>query len=82
MGNSWKDLNAEKVDHYEIGIRYCFGQLAIADLSFFYDDGKDRYVFIPPPPSPVYENIEKFQTKGVEATATGSGRIRALGGFR
>ncbi len=69
LRDSWKDLNAEKVDHYEIGIRHRFGQLAMADLTFFYDDGSDRYVIIPPPPPPpVYENVEKYQTKGVEAT--------------
>ena len=50
LGDSWKDLKAETVDHYEIGVRHRFGTLAIADFTFFYDDGKDRYVIVPPPP--------------------------------
>ncbi len=40
----------------------------MADLTFFYDNGKDRYVIVPPPPA--YENVEKYQIKGVEATLT------------
>lgn len=69
LGNSWKNLDAEKVDHYEVGIRHRFGTLAMADLTFFYDDGKDRYVVVPPPPPPPsYANIEDFHVKGVEAT--------------
>ncbi|MCU0559358.1 MAG: TonB-dependent receptor plug domain-containing protein [Desulfobacterales bacterium] len=71
LRDTWKNLNAEKVDHYEVGIRHRFGTLAMADLTFFYDDGKDRYIVVPPPPPPpVYNNVEKFQTKGVEATLT------------
>jgi iron complex outermembrane receptor protein len=71
LGNSWKNLDAEKVDHYEVGIRHRFGTLAMADLTFFYDDGKDRYVVVPPPPPPPsYANIEDFHVKGVEATLT------------
>jgi iron complex outermembrane receptor protein len=71
LGNSWKNLNAEKVDHYEVGIRQRFGRVAVADLTFFYDDGKDRYVVVPPPPPPpVYANIESYQIKGVEASLT------------
>jgi iron complex outermembrane receptor protein len=43
----------------------------VADLTFFYDDGKDRYVVVPPPPPPpVYANIESYQIKGVEASLT------------
>lgn len=71
LGDSWKNLNAEKVDHYEVGIRQRLGKVAMADLTFFYDDGRDRYVVVPPPPPPpVYENIEKYQIKGIEASVT------------
>jgi iron complex outermembrane receptor protein len=71
LRDTWKDLNAEKVDHYEVGIRQRFGAFAIADLTFFYDDGKDRYVVVPPPPPPpVYNNVENYQIKGVEASLT------------
>lgn len=71
LRDSWKNLDAETVDHYEIGIRHRFGKLAVADLTFFYDDGNDRYVVVPPPPPPPkYGNVEKYRVKGVEATLT------------
>jgi len=69
LKESWKDLNAEKVDHFEAGITQKFGDRAIVDITFFYDDGKDRYVIVPPPPPPpVYDNIEEFTIKGSEIT--------------
>jgi outer membrane receptor protein involved in Fe transport len=71
LGDSWKNLKAERVDHYEVGIRHRFGSLAVADLTFFYDDGKDRYVIVPPPPPPpLYENLESYQIRGLETTLT------------
>ncbi len=71
LGSSWKDLEPEKVDHYEIGLKHRFGSFAVADITWFYDDGKDRYVIIPPPPPPpVYSNVEKYRIKGIEATAS------------
>jgi iron complex outermembrane receptor protein len=67
LGDSWKDLDPEIVDHYETGVSYLFGTLAAVDLTWFYNDGKDRYVVVPPPPPPpVYENIGTYVTKGVE----------------
>ncbi len=71
LGSSWKNLKAEKVDHYEIGLKHRFGSLAVADITWFYDDGRDRYVVVPPPPPPpIYSNVEKYHIKGIEATAT------------
>lgn len=69
LGKSWQDLEAEKVDHFEVGIRHRFGSLAVADVTGFYDDGQDRYVIVPPPPPPpVFDNIEDYRIKGLEAT--------------
>jgi outer membrane cobalamin receptor len=66
----WKDLEPETLDHYEFGVSQKFGSTFKADLTYFYDDGKDRYVVVPPPPPPpTFENIEEFRIKGVEATA-------------
>ncbi len=71
LGDSWKNLKAEKVDHYEVGLRHHFGTIAVADVTFFYDDGEDRYVIVPPPPPPpIYENIDHYKIKGVEASVT------------
>ncbi len=71
LRDTWKKLNAETVDHYEVGLRHRLGRLAVADVTFFYDDGKDRYVVVPPPPPPPkYGNVETYRIKGVEATLT------------
>ncbi len=68
LGRSWKNLEAETADHYEIGIQHHFGSLATADFTWFYNDGKNRYVIVPPPPPPpVYANIEKYRIQGAEA---------------
>jgi iron complex outermembrane receptor protein len=70
LGDSWKALDPEVVNHYEVGFSYNFSDRMTADLTFFYDDGKDRYVIVPAPPfPPKYANIEEFTIQGVEATA-------------
>jgi len=69
LGSSWKDLEAETVDHFEIGLRHRFGTLAVADITWFHDDGKNRYVIVPPPPPPpVYDNIEEYRIQGIEVS--------------
>jgi outer membrane cobalamin receptor len=69
LGSSWKDLDAETVDHYEVGLQQRFGSLATADVTWFYDDGRDRYVIVPPPPPPpVFANVGHYQIQGVETS--------------
>ncbi len=68
LKSSWKDLEAETVDHVEIGLRHRFGALAMLDITWFRDDGENRYVIVPPPPPPpIYDNIEEYRIQGVEA---------------
>ena len=67
LGNSWKDLNAEKTDHYEVGISQKFNTVALLDLTLFYDDGSDRYLIVPPPPGPPrFDNVDDFSIRGAE----------------
>jgi outer membrane receptor for ferrienterochelin and colicin len=69
LGQSWKDLDPEKMDHYEAGLSYKFSNHLESDIIFFYDDGQDRYVIAPPPPfPPKYANVENYTIKGTEAT--------------
>ncbi len=69
LGTSWKDLDPEIMDHYEAGVSFQFAKSARAELTYFYNNGKDRYVIIfPPPPPPVYENVETYTTRGVETS--------------
>lgn len=68
LGESWRDLEAETLDHYEIGISHTWPSLR-ADLTLFRDEGENRYLIVPPPPPPpVFENISSYRTQGVEAT--------------
>jgi outer membrane receptor protein involved in Fe transport len=71
LGKSWEELDPEVVDHYEVGVAYAFSKQLAADLTFFYEDGKDRYVIVPPPPFPPrYDNVEEFTIQGVEITTS------------
>ncbi len=71
LGTSWKDLDPEVMDHYEAGIAYASGTFFDAELTWFYNDGKDRYVFVTSPTAkPVYDNVETYVTKGVEASVS------------
>ncbi|MDQ1336434.1 MAG: hypothetical protein QG552_3384 [Thermodesulfobacteriota bacterium] len=67
LGKSWKDLSPEKVHHYELGVSQRFKDIALVEVTAFYEDGRDRYVVNPPPPfPPTYENTEKYKIRGAE----------------
>jgi len=69
LGDSWKELDAETMDHFEAGVSHTFSGLARADCTFFYDEGANRYVIVPPPPPPPsYENVEDYRIRGAEIT--------------
>lgn len=70
LGDSWKNLDAETLNHYEIGISHVWNRLS-ADLTLFRDEGRNRYVIVPPPPpTPVFENTGDYRTHGAETTIT------------
>jgi outer membrane cobalamin receptor len=68
LGEAWKNLKSEKIDHYETGISQQITSWMKADLTLFWDEGKDRMVFKSPPPH--FENLAEFRTRGVEITTT------------
>lgn len=69
LGESWKQLEPETADHFELGLRHRFGAVAAFDITWFYDDGKNRYLIVPPPPPPpVYANLESYRIQGVETS--------------
>lgn len=71
LKDSWKSLDAEVLNHYEIGLRHRWSSWLTTDITLFRDKGSDRYVVLPPPPfPPIYTNLEDYTLKGVEATAT------------
>jgi len=67
LGKSWEDLTAEKLHHYELRVSQRFSDIALLEVTGFYEDGQDRYVVNPPPPfPPTYENTEKYKIRGAE----------------
>jgi iron complex outermembrane receptor protein len=64
----WKNLQSEKIDHYEVGVSQKFTSWLRGDLTFFWNYGKDRLIFKTPPPR--FENLAEYHTRGVEMTLT------------
>jgi outer membrane cobalamin receptor len=68
--NLYHSLDAETLDHYEVGASQRLDDLAQLDLTLFYDGGSNRIVTVSPPFPPVWKNIGSFHTKGLETTVT------------
>ena len=69
LGNSWKKLNAEELDHLELGAKLSLSRETQLDVSFFKDKVKNRYVFgFPPevPPPPQFLNLGAYNNQGAE----------------
>ena len=66
---SWKQLQAEEMDHAEIGFKFAPTQATQIDASVFRDKVKNRYVFGFPPnvaPPPKFINLGSYHVKGAE----------------
>jgi outer membrane cobalamin receptor len=76
-------LNAETLDHYEVGASQRFADVAQLDLTLFYDGGHNRIVMTYPPFPPVWKNIGGFHTEGIETTVTATPveDVALFGGF-
>ncbi len=71
LGQSWRSLHAEKLDQYELGWSVELDDKTTLAMTLFRNEGRDRYVFVPPPPPPFkYLNLEEFRTQGAEITVT------------
>lgn len=70
LGESWKDLKPEKLDHQELGVKFNPIESATLDLAIFKDKYKDRYLFAFPPAvsQPSFTNLGDYEIKGAEAT--------------
>ena len=56
---AYKDLEPERVHHFELGIKYNLPSNLNLDLSLFHDRGSNRIRMIPPPPPPpVFSNVD------------------------
>ena len=65
----YKDLEPERVHHFELGIKYNPLSNVNLDFSLFHDRGSNRIRMIPPPPPPpVFSNVDSYRIKGFEAS--------------
>lgn len=77
LGLSWRELEAEKLNHLEVGAQLFVGDATRIDVSLFRDELKNRYVFgFPPdvPPPPRFLNLGDYVTRGAELAVTHSFR--------
>ncbi len=64
----WHDIEAETLDHFEIGVQHRFTPWLLADLSLFHDRGRNALQFDPPPPPVSLARYDQFTTRGAELT--------------
>jgi iron complex outermembrane receptor protein len=71
LGQSWRNLKAETMDHFEAGASYKYENLLKLDVTAFSDNGHDRYVMYPSSGRPTgFENYGSYSIWGLETTAT------------
>ncbi|MEN9865383.1 MAG: hypothetical protein RL748_973 [Pseudomonadota bacterium] len=69
LGDSWKKLQAEELEHLEFGLKFSPSNASQIDFSLFQDKVKNRYVFgFPPdvPPPPQFLNLGSYRMQGLE----------------
>ena len=69
LGESWRQLDPEELDHQEIGVKWQPSSRTQLDASLFVDRVKNRYVFgFPPdvPPPPQFINLGAYRMRGAE----------------
>ena len=71
--HGWRNLSAEVMDHYEAGVSWKFDSWLQADVTFFWDEGRNRYRMISNPGNATpagFENIDKYWKSGFEGALT------------
>jgi len=68
--NRYQELEAERINHFEIGASRKLSSIAKVELTYFRDRGTDRIVTSFPPYPAVWKNISNYRTDGVEAAVT------------
>ncbi len=68
-GDQWQDLEAEIIDHVEIGWLASFGRTLRLTASLFRDEVDNAIRFVPPPPPPpLFANIGAYTVNGLEVS--------------
>ena len=72
LGDGWQELEAETIDHLEIGWLAPIGRTWRLDVSLYRDDVENAIRFVPPPPPPpTYANIGAYTVDGLELAVQG-----------
>lgn len=68
LGDSWRNLSSERVDHGEVGFKFTPFKSTQLDVSFFNDRVKNRYVFAFPPlvSQPQFTKLGTYTMRGFE----------------
>jgi len=68
-GDEWQDLEAETIDHLEVGWLASFGRRLQLTTSLFRDRVDNAIRFVPPPPPPpLFANIGAYTVDGIEVS--------------
>jgi iron complex outermembrane receptor protein len=68
-GDQWQDLEAETVDHVEVGWLAAVTDRVQLDVSLYRDEVSNAIRFVPPPPPPpLFANIGEYDVQGVEVS--------------
>jgi len=66
-GDQWRDLEAETVDHLEVGWLAALSDRVQVDISAFRDEVENALRLVPPPPPPPrFANIGAYDVRGFE----------------
>jgi len=70
LGDSWRSLDAEMVDHVELGAKFAPTSATTIDVAAFNDELKNRYIFGFPPlvTPPAFVNLGDYEIRGLEAS--------------
>lgn len=71
LGVTWRKLDAEELEHAEIGGSFNLGAASTVSVSLFEDDVSNRYVFGFPPlvaPPPQFINLGSYEISGTEVS--------------
>ena len=68
LGDTWRDLEPETLEHYEFGATANIGRNTRVDVAAFKDELSNRYVFAFPPTvaSPSFINFGAYDVSGLE----------------
>ncbi len=70
LGQSWRTLAPERLEHVEAGASLSPRQGTTVDVAYFHDRLRDRYVFAFPPAVafPQFTNLGRYAVRGLEAS--------------